>query len=82
MMWGYGGGAIAWWMVVVDVLFAALVIAGIVAVALLVSRELGEKGRNGSNARQILEERFARGEIDEEEFRRKSQSLSSHPGHA
>ena len=78
-MWGYGyGGGMTWWMVVVDVLVAALVIAGIVALVGIVTRQFSP--RAGSDARQVLEQRFARGEIDEDEFRRRLTALSAHRG--
>ncbi|HXF71071.1 MAG TPA: SHOCT domain-containing protein [Actinomycetota bacterium] len=50
--------------------FLALIVAGIV----LLLRRPEADGR--TEARRILEERFARGEIDEEEFRRRLEVLS------
>ena len=74
MMWGGGSG---WFMGPFMMLLFLLVV---VAVVVLVVRWLGGSGGlpgtvQGSNARRILEERFARGEIDEEEFRRRKQAL-------
>jgi putative membrane protein len=68
MMWGYDGGAAVWWMVV-ESLIGVLVVAAIaVGVAVLLRGGLG----NGvGSARRILDERFARGEIDEDEFNRR-----------
>ncbi len=58
------------------ILFVAL----IVAVVVLVVRWLGGAGGGGAGARpkaaqDILEERFARGEIDKEEFEQRRQAL-------
>lgn len=68
MMWGPGW--YGWWMPFVWLAFLALIVAGIV---LLLRRPEGD-GR--SEARRILEERFARGEIDEEEYRRRLEALA------
>jgi len=56
-------------------LFVALLVAGaIVIVRMLVNRQ--QPGGSGSRGPiQILEERFARGEIDEEEFRTRRDAL-------
>jgi len=77
MMWGndYGGGS--WWMMGGEALVAALVIVGIVfALLLVVRRAEPSQVANGNNARAILEARLARGEIDEQEFQRRSSFLS------
>ncbi len=74
-MWGGWGG----WVVgpVMMILFAALT----VAVVVLVVRWLGgmgggpARGPKPSAALDILEERFARGEIDKDEFEARRQSL-------
>ena len=77
MMWGWGGGPGWGWMVAMGV-FWVLLIAGIVLAVVLAlrgsSRSRVDDG-GGSRARAILEERFARGEIDEEEFRRRLEIL-------
>lgn len=58
------------------ILFWALVILGIIAI---VKWLMGTSGTSGippsKTARQILEERYARGEIDREEFEQKKQDL-------
>ncbi len=73
-MWGGG----AHWIVgpVMMILFIAL----IVAVVVLIVRWLGGVGGGAAGARpkaaqDILEERFARGEIDKEEFEQRRQAL-------
>jgi len=58
-------------------LLAALVIAGIVFAVLFAARRSEPSPiSSGNNARAILEERLARGEIDEQEFQRRSSLLS------
>lgn len=69
--WGAGMGLWTW-------LFALLIIAGLVALVIAVVRGAsgGARGGDGrSSAEQILAERFARGEIDEEEYQRRLRAL-------
>lgn len=72
MGWGLG------WMWVWPVLIVAgLVIIGYVAVRLATGRQPSSSTGpgSGSAARRILDERYARGEIDEEEYRRRRDLL-------
>lgn len=75
MMWN--GGWAHWIMgPFMMILFVGLLVFGVVAVI----RWLGpheQRGRyaGGSSARAILEERFARGEIDEKEFSERKRAL-------
>jgi putative membrane protein len=70
MWWGNGQGWI--WMTLSWVIVVALVVW---VVARLSPRD-GTKGRGGTgDARRILDERFARGEIDEDEYRRRRTEL-------
>lgn len=53
-----------------------LLFAGLgIALVVILSRHLGQGG-GGKNARAILEERYARGEIDREEFLARKRDLS------
>ncbi|MRX43816.1 SHOCT domain-containing protein [Agromyces kandeliae] len=79
MMWDYGFGG--WWMWLPGLLFGALVIGGIVVLIVLLVRAAGSggsasaggagvaAGSHPDRAKQILEERLARGEITPNEFR-------------
>ena len=77
MMWGGGSG----WFLGPLMMLLFLVVA--VVVVVLVVRWLGgpgggvsgASGPSGKSALRILEERFARGEIDEEEFRERKRAL-------
>ncbi|UKY47985.1 SHOCT domain-containing protein [Streptomyces inhibens] len=81
----YGVGAWGWLAMSVSVfLFLALIIA----IAVLIVRALSRPGpfRNGHTAtrggptpEQILAERYARGEIDEEEYQRRLATLRGSP---
>jgi putative membrane protein len=66
MMWGYAGYGFVWMM-----LFW-------VGVAFLIAWAIRGSGQSGSDNRaiEILEERFARGEIDSDELRTRRQLLS------
>jgi putative membrane protein len=82
MYWGNGMGG--WGMVLMTVsglLFWGLIIAGIV----LLVRSAGRGGQPGMAAlqaptpQQVLADRFARGEIDDEEYTRRLQVLGAAP---
>lgn len=82
MMWGFGYGG-EWWMAVIGVVIPILVIVGLILLAGFVLQQSGTSSRPPStNAQQVLEERFARGEIDEDEFKRRSTTLHAQSGHA
>lgn len=68
MMWGWHGGWGWWWMGLAGVVFWAVVAWAIVM--------LVRSGTvHGSHARDVLDERFARGEIDEDEYRRRRELI-------
>ena len=74
MMWGWGSGFGWIWMLIVW----AVVIGGVVWIVTQLSTRNGPRERGGpSDARSILDERFARGEIDEAEYRRIRDELSN-----
>lgn len=80
MMWN--GGGVGWFMGPIMML---LFLAAAVAIVVLIVRSLGGHGptqetrsTSESSALRILEERFARGEIDEEEFRNRKNALERH----
>lgn len=73
MMYGFGG----WWMGFMMLLFWG----GLIALSVWViqatqsHRAGGGSANTGSRAIHILEERFARGEIDQEEFDQRRRAL-------
>jgi len=71
MMGGWGVGWMWIWPVLVLV---GLVILGYVGVRLAQGDRSAPPG-NASTARQILDERYARGEIDEDEYQRRRSAL-------
>jgi putative membrane protein len=78
MMGWYGWDHMTGWgwvaMIVGSVVFVALLVLGAV---LLVRSARGVEGpAAGASAERVLAERFARGEIDEEEFRRRLATLA------
>jgi putative membrane protein len=80
MYWGNGMGG--WGMVLMTVstlLFWGLVIASVVALVRYTSRNAPQGGPapEAATPQRILAERFAHGEIDEDEYTRRLQVLSS-----
>lgn len=79
-MWSYDGGPgwFGWLMTTVATLaFWGLLVFGGVAVFRNVRRDSGGTRSAGDEAMRLLEERFARGEIDAEEFTRRRELLRS-----
>jgi putative membrane protein len=69
MMWQYGSGMAGWGpilMTVGNLLFWALVVVGVIVLVRYLRRST-PGGR--TSAEELLAERFARGEIDEQEYR-------------
>jgi putative membrane protein len=66
--WMWDGGWMWLWMVFMVLFWAALIVFGVWAVRRFTDRSSG-------SARRILEERFARGEIDADEFQRQRDLL-------
>jgi putative membrane protein len=76
--WGWGAG----FLVVVWLLLFLLIVGAVVAVVAAVARQRGPlasapspRGAPAAAAEAILRERFARGEIDDEEFQRRLETL-------
>ncbi|MBO0770025.1 MAG: SHOCT domain-containing protein [Actinobacteria bacterium] len=86
MFWN--GGGWAFWQValmwVVMIAFWGLVIWAIYALVTSLTRRPGQGQRSGEHgagdARQILDERLARGEIDPDEYQRLRDAMTSHDG--
>lgn len=81
MMFWYGNGMNGWgWFAMAAgmVLFWGLLITVVVLIFRTLDRSAGRPARPGPAApEQILGERLARGEIDEEEYRRRLSALRS-----
>jgi putative membrane protein len=73
---GWGGWFV---MTLIVVLLVTLVVLAFLALfrGTGPSGDRGEQRRSRSSADQLLDERFARGEIDEEEYRRRRDALRS-----
>lgn len=68
MGWGWGA-ALIW------AILLLIILAGIVAAIIFAIRQ--SSGPRSSGAEQILAERYARGEIDEEEYQQRRRTLRS-----
>ncbi|MFB7329464.1 SHOCT domain-containing protein [Streptomyces sp. NPDC056190] len=84
--WGWGGWFV---MAIFMVLFWVLVIAGVVVLVRFLmgghhghqgspAPSSGEPGWGGRRAEDLLAERFARGDIDEDEYKRRLTLLREH----
>lgn len=72
MHWDYGWGMGFGWFFMI--LFWILIILGIVYLVKLIAG--GEKRTTGESALDILKKRYARGEINKEEFEEKKKDLA------
>jgi putative membrane protein len=80
MMWWYGDGMTGWGYVLLTasmVLFWGVVLFGVIAVVRYAGRSDRSTTADGPNPEQLLAERFARGEIDEQVFRQRLDVLRS-----
>ncbi|WP_040927883.1 SHOCT domain-containing protein [Saccharomonospora azurea] len=77
MMWGYGPGA-AWWMMVMPVIW--LVLIGLIVWAVVALTRGGFRGRDSRDRPEtpedILQRRFAAGEIDADAYRQARETLA------
>lgn len=77
MMGGYGMTGSYGFGWIFMILWAMLIIVGIVVLVKWISTPAAADGRSGeSRALNILKERYARGEIDEQEFQKKKHDLT------
>lgn len=82
MMWGYGG----WGLGGILMTVSTLLFLGLIAYVVIRYADPGDRGRGdragttGPTAEQLLANRFAAGEIDEQDFRHRLQILREHTG--
>jgi putative membrane protein len=70
-MWEWPSDWVWWWMGV-----CMLVFWGLIAWVVVTLVRQGDRGVRGThNAREILDERYARGEIEDDEYRRRSELI-------
>lgn len=72
-MSGYGGGWMGYGFLPMGLIWLLLLVAAVVLVVWLVGRAGG--GGQGDGALEILRQRYARGELDREEFERMKEEL-------
>ena len=85
MMWWYGPGMSGWGIAIMSIgtiLFAAVLVIGLIAAARIL-RATGDRAEQPPARpapEELLAERFARGEIDEQEYRQSLDTLRSARG--
>lgn len=85
MWWGHGGWDAGDWLAM-SLMMVAVLAAALALVAWLLRSYRGDSSRPyehssaAGKADELLAERFARGEIDEQQFRRERELLHSRPG--
>jgi putative membrane protein len=75
MMWNEGYGGDWWVMGVFMLLFVVLIVGGGAWLLNRAGKPPSSPAVTGSTARRILDERFARGEISEDEYRQRRNLL-------
>ena len=76
MGWGNHNYGMGWFGGIFMILFWAVVIAGIVfAISYLTTGKVGPAERSAGDPLKILQERYARGEIDTEEYEERRRVL-------
>ncbi len=76
--WGQGsrnGGGSDVWGFILMLFMMALIIVGVIALVRYLGRDSGRRQKGGA-ALDLLEKRYAQGEIDKKEFEEKRQVLS------
>ena len=76
MMTNFGYGAFGWFGWIFMILWWLLILAAVVALLRWLVNQFGGGGSAGKSALHILKERYARGEINKEEFEEKKKDLS------
>lgn len=71
-----GTAAMSWFWIWPTLVVLGLVLLGYLAYRLTIGRPATGTSGNAESARRILDERFARGEIDEDDYRRRRAQLS------
>jgi putative membrane protein len=85
MMWWYGPGVGGWGMALMGigmVLFWALIILGLIATVRYLQTTGARPPEVRATPEELLAERFACGDIDEQEYRRRLATLHGEPGPA
>jgi len=79
--WMMGDWGMGWFGMIFMFLFWGLIIVGLVFLIRWLAQTTGDRNNSGvsmgSNAMDILKKRYAKGEIDKEEFDRKKKDLES-----
>lgn len=79
--WMWHNGGTGWWilMAVLTVVFWAVVITVVVLAIRYVASDRGRSaGPTSAQAEDVLAERYARGEVDDDEYRRRLALLREH----
>ena len=76
MPYWYHSGTMGWFGGVGMLVLMALVLAALFALVVVLARRGPQPPGPGDTARRILDERFARGEIDQEEYERRRDALT------
>lgn len=77
MMYGWGPGYYSGGWMIVMMLFWVLVIVGIVYLIVHLARRPYERGEREETPIEILKRRYAKGELDADEFARRKKDLES-----
>ncbi|WIY00394.1 SHOCT domain-containing protein [Amycolatopsis mongoliensis] len=76
MPYWHNFGAMGWFGGIGMLVLLVLVLASLVTLAVVLGRRAPQPPGPGDTARRILDERFARGEIDQEEYERRRDALT------